>query len=45
MELLEQRIQNEQNIFEEAKSIIRRASLNTEILCRNELTEKYKKYN
>lgn len=42
---LEQRIQNEQNIFEEAKSIIRRASLNTEILCRNELTEKYKKYN
>lgn len=42
---LEERMQAEQKLLEEAKTIIRRASLNTEILCRNELTEKYKKYN
>ena len=42
---LEERMQAEQKLLEEARTIIRRASLNTEILCRNELTEKYKKYN
>lgn len=42
---LEERMQAEQKLLDEAKTIIRRASLNTEILCRNELTEKYKKYN
>lgn len=42
---LEKRMQNERELFEKAKTIIKHARLNTEILCRNELTEKYKKYN
>ena len=42
---LEKRMQAEEQLLEEAKTIIKRAGLNTEILCRNELTEKYKKYN
>jgi len=42
---LESRMKAEKGLLEETRTIIRHASLSTEILCRNELTEKYKKYN